>query len=81
MAYYMEELGVDLDLVGGDRVAWLIDPAAADPAQGRREILARNDGLVLSRRQRKYVAPNESVAKIVGKEALDHRQLGSLLEN
>ncbi|KAF0303211.1 hypothetical protein FJT64_024788 [Amphibalanus amphitrite] len=23
MAYYMEELGVDLDLVGGDRVAWL----------------------------------------------------------
>ncbi len=64
----------------GDTVAWLIDPAATDPGEGRQAILARNDGLVLSRRQRKFVARGESLAKVVGREPLAHRSEGALLE-
>ena len=76
---YCVALGADVRR--GERIAWLIDPAAQDPAQGRREILAASDGLILSRRQRKFVAPGELVAKVAGEQALAHRQAGALLQD
>ena len=42
---------------------------------------SRNNGLVLSRRQHKYVSAGQSIAKIVGTEVLDHRKDGYLLED
>jgi predicted deacylase len=65
---YEVELGarVEKDQV----IAWLIDPAAEDPNAGRRAIRAGTDGLVLSRRDRLYVQPGETLAKLVGREPL-----------
>jgi hypothetical protein len=63
----------------GETVAWLIDPAAEDPAAGRREIKARTDGLVLSRRVHKYVAAGMTVAKVVGTRPLPWRVAGQLM--
>ena len=64
----------------GDIVAWLIDPAAEDPEAGRQAIRAGTDGLVLSRRVKKYVRAGRSVAKIVGDVPLQSRAPGALLE-
>ena len=64
----------------GDIVAWLIDPAAEDPEAGRQAIRAGTDGLVLSRRVKKYVRAGWSVAKIVGDVPLQSRAPGALLE-
>jgi len=65
----------------GDLVAWLIDPAAEDPAKGRTPVHARNDGFILSRRQFKYLPPGQAVCKVVGTEPLPHRTGGYLLED
>lgn len=65
----------------GDLIAWLVDPAAEDPAAGRREIRAGTNGLILSRRDRMFVHPGATVAKVVGQEPLPDRTDGSLLED
>ena len=65
----------------GDLIAWLVDPAAEDPTAGRQEIRAGTDGLILSRRDRKFVHPGATVAKVVGRETLPDRAAGPLLED
>ena len=64
----------------GDVIAWLVDPAASNPEDGRQAIHAGTGGLFLTRLFHKYVRAGESVAKIVGKEPLPGRESGSLLE-
>lgn len=76
---YAVELGAEVKK--GDPIAELIDPAAENPAGGRRELRAGTDGLVLSRKTHKYVAQGMSVAKIVGTEPLESRKGGYLLED
>jgi predicted deacylase len=63
---YEVELGerVEKDQV----IAWLIDPAAEDPNAGRQAIRAGTAGLILSRRDRLYVQPGDTLAKVVGRE-------------
>jgi predicted deacylase len=76
---YVAETG---DLIRrGDTVAWLIEPAAEEPESGRRAICAGTDGLILSRRVKKYVRAGWSVAKIVGDVPLQTRAPGALLEH
>jgi hypothetical protein len=65
----------------GDTIAWLIDPAADDPATGRRPIHAGIDGLVLSRRLHKFALPSMTVAKVVGTETLPEREGAYLLDD
>jgi len=65
----------------GDVIAWLVDPAAEDPAAGRRAIRTITDGLVLSRRLHRYVLPGMTVAKVVGTEPLPERIGKPLLED
>ncbi len=65
----------------GQVIAELVDPAAKDPARGRRPITTRASGLLLSRRLLKYVTPGTTVAKVVGDQPLDHREGGYLLED
>ncbi len=65
----------------GDVVAWLIDPAAEDQDAARQAIRAGTDGLVLSRRDRRYVLPGRTVAKVVGTVALPGRKGGALLDD
>ena len=74
---YVAELGAEVRR--GETLAWLIDPAADDPANARREIVARTSGLVLTRRVHKYVVAGMSVAKIVGTEPLAWREEGQLM--
>jgi predicted deacylase len=64
----------------GDVIAEVIDPAAEDLGRARLPLHAGTDGVVLSKRAHKWVIPGFSVAKIVGKETLEHRR-GYLLEN
>ena len=64
----------------GDVLAWLIDPAAEEPRNGRQVVVAGTDGLVLSRRTLKYVRAGWSVAKVAGNEPLAEREAGALLE-
>ncbi len=65
----------------GDIVAWIVDPAAEDPAQARLPVCAGTDGLILSRRDRRYALPGMTLAKIVGTETLPARAGGPLLED
>ncbi len=60
-------------------IAWLIDPAAEDPNAGRRAIRAGTAGLILSRRDRLYVQPGETLAKVVGREPLAAPRATNLL--
>ena len=64
----------------GDVIAEIIDPAAEDLARARLPIHAGTDGIVLSLRRHKWVVPGFAVAKVVGREPLDHRS-GYLLED
>ncbi len=75
---YCVELGGQVSK--GDVLAWLIDPAAEVPRDGRVAVEAGTDGLVLSRRTLKYVRAGWSVAKIAGSEPLAEREAGALLE-
>lgn len=74
---YAVELGQSVR--AGDTIAWLVDPAAEDPEDGRQAIAARSDGLVLNRRLHKYVVAGFSVAKVVGTAPLPWRSAGQLL--
>ncbi|MFQ5774061.1 MAG: succinylglutamate desuccinylase/aspartoacylase family protein [Kiloniellaceae bacterium] len=76
---YAVDLGAWLR--SGDVVAWLVDPAAENPAAARRAIRTGADGLVLSRRDRRFVLPGMTVAKIVGSKPLPGRVGGPLLED
>jgi hypothetical protein len=65
----------------GDVIAWLIDPAADDPAAGRQPLRTVTDGLVLSLRMRRYALPGTTIAKVVGTETLPERQGAYLLDD
>ncbi len=65
----------------GDVIAWLIDPAADDPATARQPIHAGTDGLVLSRRLHKFALPGMTIAKVVGSETLPERKGAYLLDD
>jgi len=74
---YAVELGQSVR--AGDTLAWLVDPAAEEPEDGRQAIAARCDGLVLNRRLHKYVVAGFSIAKVVGTAPLPWRSAGQLL--
>ncbi len=65
----------------GEVIAWLVNPAADNPAEGRKPIFAGQSGLVLSRIDAKLVRPGERIMKIAGTEPLDDRRQGALLED
>ena len=65
----------------GDLVAEVVDPAAENPGEARTPVLARTDGLILSRHVQFYVTQGTSIAKIVGEKPLPHRAGGNLLED
>lgn len=65
----------------GDVIAWLIDPAAENPLEGRQTITAGTSGLMLTRRNHKYVSARNAVAKIVGTEPLESRSGSALVED
>jgi predicted deacylase len=73
-------VGIGDEVRKGDVLADVIDPLADDPASARAEIRCEASGLVLSRRAQKFVAPGDSIAKVVGKEKLAYRK-GQLLED
>ena len=65
----------------GQHVADIIDMTELDPVKARTPMYATTDGFILSRRTRKLMFPGESVMKIVGKEVLESRAGGYLLED
>ena len=76
---YVAELGARVER--GDVIAWLIDPAAESPANGRQAIHAGTNGVVFSRRVHKFVLPGMTIAKIAGQETLPERLGQPLLED
>ena len=73
-------VGLGERVESGAVIADLIDPAADNPAEGRRTVTCQGAGVVLSLRLHKYVTPGMAVAKIAGHQALDHRT-GNLLSD
>lgn len=65
----------------GQHVADITDPTELDPVKARTPLYATTDGFILSRRTRKLMFPGESVMKIVGREVLESRDGGYLLED
>ena len=63
----------------GQVIAWLIDPAAEDPNAGRQAIRAGTAGIILSRRDRLYVQPGDTLAKVAGREPLAKPRAKNLL--
>ena len=76
---YKAELGETVSK--GQVVAELVDPAATDTATARQEIRSATLGLLLTRQLHKYVAPEDSVAKVVGTVVLENRKTGALMED
>ncbi|HMS44726.1 MAG TPA: M14 family metallopeptidase [Alphaproteobacteria bacterium] len=75
---YLKELG---DMVSiGEPLAEIMNPASALPFAARTPVVSGTDGFVLSRRLEHFVRPNDTIAKIVGKVSLPHRN-GLLLED
>ncbi len=77
MLSYEAALGEQVEK--GQVIAWLIDPAAEDPNAGRRAIHAGTAGIVLSRRDRLYVQPGDTLAKVAGREPLATPRAKNLL--
>lgn len=72
--------GLGQRVATGDSIADIIDPASPAPADARRTVQSRANGIVLTRRLRRLVAAGEVIAKVAGSEPLPHRQ-GHLLED
>ncbi len=64
----------------GEVIAELVDPMADHPADARRPILTRTDGLLFTRRRTRFARGGEGIAKIAGLVPLEHRK-GRLLED
>jgi predicted deacylase len=64
----------------GDVVAELVDPMAENPAEARRPIVTRADGLLFTRRRTRFARAGEGIAKVAGPVPLEHRK-GRLLED
>jgi predicted deacylase len=64
----------------GDVIAELVDPMADDPAQARRPIVTRGDGLLFTRRRTRFARVGEGIAKVAGPVPLEHRK-GKLLDD
>src|SRR5699024_10965669 len=62
----------------GQPIADIVTPS--DIGESRTTIRARTDGIVLTRRLQRLVAPNQVIAKVVGREPLTYRT-GYLLED
>ncbi len=76
---YAVELGAQVR--SGEVIAWLTDPAAEQPEAARQAIRAGTDGLILSRRERRFALPGMTVAKVAGTVPLPARRAGDLLED
>jgi predicted deacylase len=64
----------------GEVIAEIVDPVAIDSSQARIPVVSVTDGFILSRRLDHFLRPSDTVAKVVGKIPLPHRN-GLLLED
>ncbi len=75
---YHKDLGDWVE--AGETVADLIDLMAEDPKQARTPIASKATGLFFARMNEKLVRQGAEICKVAGKEPLEHRQTGNLLE-
>jgi predicted deacylase len=64
----------------GEVVAEIVDPAAADPANGRVMVASHTDGVLYGRKRQRLVRPGETICKIAGATPRPERK-GRLLED
>ena len=74
------KIGLGETVSKGQVIAELVNPAAEDSGTARTPVHSGTDGTVLTLQLHKYVSPGESIAKIVGKEPLENRKSGALVE-
>jgi len=75
---YRKNLGDQVE--AGDVIAEMIDLMADDPGQARTPIISKASGLFFARMNEKLVRPGAEICKVAGKEPLEHRKAGGLLE-
>lgn len=75
---YKKHLGDSVQ--AGETIAELVDLMADDPKQARTSITSKASGLFFARMNEKLVRQGAEICKVAGKEPLQHRKAGGLLE-
>ena len=68
-------------ITAGEVVAEVVDPLGDPLGAARPEVRAGTDGLLFARMSERLVRPGQKFCKIAGREPLDYRQAGKLLED
>jgi len=75
---YCKNLGERVE--AGEVIGELIDLMADDPKQARTPIISKASGIFFARMNEKLVRQGAEISKVAGKEPLEHRKAGGLLE-
>ncbi|HRC72929.1 MAG TPA: M14 family metallopeptidase [Candidatus Competibacter sp.] len=73
--------GLGERITAGEVVAEVVDPLGEPLGAARPEVRAGTDGLLFARMSERLVRPGQKFCKIAGREPLDYRQAGKLLED
>ncbi len=76
---YRKSLGESVKT--GAVVAEVVDPLGGPLDAARSEVRAGTDGLLFARMSERLVRPGQKFCKLAGREPLDYRQAGKLLED
>jgi uncharacterized protein len=76
---YKKDLGDTVE--AGEVIGELIDLMADDPGNARTPITSKASGLFFTRMNEKLVRQGAEICKVAGKEPLEHRKAGGLLES
>ncbi|MBC8267920.1 MAG: succinylglutamate desuccinylase/aspartoacylase family protein [Rhodospirillaceae bacterium] len=76
---YCKDLGDRVE--AGEVIGELIDLMADDPTKARTPITSKASGLFFTRMNEKLVRQGAEICKVAGKEPLEHRKAGGLLES
>ncbi|MBK8753472.1 MAG: succinylglutamate desuccinylase/aspartoacylase family protein [Candidatus Competibacteraceae bacterium] len=68
-------------VAAGEVVAELVDPLGEPLGMARTPIHSKTDGLLFARMSERLVRPGQKFCKVAGREPLDYRQAGQLLED
>ncbi len=76
---YRKQLGDTV--AAGEVVAELVDPLGEPPGAARMPIRSKTQGLLFARMTERLARPGQKFCKVAGREPLDYRHAGKLLED
>ncbi|MBL8251872.1 MAG: succinylglutamate desuccinylase/aspartoacylase family protein, partial [Candidatus Competibacter sp.] len=76
---YRKQLGDQVQ--AGEVVAEVVDPLGEPPGTARSEIRAQTGGVLFARASERLARPGQKFCKVAGREPLNYRRAGTLLED